>query len=98
MDRECGNTPSSRPVRNTTGNSSPLAECSVIRVTPPADASSSSVSATRAIESRKASRVTDSTPAASWLAMSSSDAATSSSRFSSRASASAVRSAFSASR
>ena len=32
-ERKCGKTPSSRPVRNTTGNSSPFAVCSVIRVT-----------------------------------------------------------------
>ena len=31
----CGNTPSSSPVRNTTGNSRPLAVCSVISVTTP---------------------------------------------------------------
>ena len=42
------------PVRKTAGNSSPLAEWSVIRVTRARLRSSSSMSATRAIESRKA--------------------------------------------
>ena len=30
--RECGNNPSSSPIRNTSGNSRPLAACSVISV------------------------------------------------------------------
>ena len=105
MEREWGKTPSSMPVRKTRGNSRPLAECSVIRVTPATSSSRASTSATSATESKKASRVTApaSGPGASaWtasrVAMNSSEAATSSSMFSSRASASAVRSALSMSR
>ena len=49
----CGNMPSSQPVTNTTGNSSPLAVCSVIIVTTPAPCSgSSSASATSDTRSR----------------------------------------------
>ncbi len=49
----CGNMPSSQPVTNTTGNSRPLAVCSVIIVTTPAPCSgSSSASATSDTRSR----------------------------------------------
>ena len=40
--RRCGKTPSSRPVRNTTGNSRPFAVCSVISVTTPSASASAS--------------------------------------------------------
>ena len=56
----CGNTPSSMPVRNTTGNSRPLAVCNVISVTAlwslPSSLSAASVSmsVTSEIASRNA--------------------------------------------
>ena len=57
----CGKTPSSMPVRNTTGNSRPLAVWSVIRVMTPEPSSSSSgiwsESATRATCSRNSASV-----------------------------------------
>src|SRR3954447_12831317 len=66
-ERRCRNTPSSRPLRNTTGNSNPLAVCSVIRVTTPWWSGSSdgiwSASATSATCSRKPARVAVSSPA-----------------------------------
>ena len=58
-DRRCGKTPSSRPVRNTTGNSRPLAVCNVIKVTTPpwsTPSGISSESATSATRSRKSAR------------------------------------------
>ena len=55
MARMCGNTPSSQPVRNTTGNSRPFAVCRVISVTMPASSSGiESASATSATRSRNA--------------------------------------------
>ena len=64
----CGKTPSSMPVRNTTGNSSPFAVCRVISVTTPACSSSGSsgiwsVSATSATRSRKSGRPGATVPA-----------------------------------
>ena len=54
---ECGNTPSSAPMRNTTGNSRPFAECSVISTTwsSTSPSGSSSVSATSETCSRNSS-------------------------------------------
>ena len=63
----CGKVPSSMPVRKTTGNSRPLAVCSVISVTtprpclaPPSLSGISSASATSETCSRKSSRLTTS--------------------------------------
>ena len=53
--RVCGKTPSSRPVRNTIGNSRPLAACIVISVTNDASGSSVSRSLTSAMFARKSS-------------------------------------------
>ena len=43
--RWCGKIPCSMPVRNTTGNSSPLAVCRVMRVITPRDLASSTSAA-----------------------------------------------------
>ena len=63
-ERRCGKTPSSMPVRNTTGNSRPLAVCRVISVTtPPPSPSASgiwSASATSATCSRNSQRASPS--------------------------------------
>ena len=60
-----GSTPSSIPTRNTIGNSSPLAACSVISVTASTAPSSSSTSATSATSCRKLARSAASPPVVS---------------------------------
>ena len=94
-----GNTPSSIPVMNTTGNSRPLALCRVINVTTSVS-SRLSTSVTRLIDSRNSSLrrypsavAQSSGPTDSGPSLSKSSAAeTSSRRFSSRPIASMVRS------
>ena len=79
----CGNTPSSRPVRNTTGNSRPFALCSVINVTTSSASASRSVSEISDVRSRKsASRA--GAPSSSRPRSNSSATPASSCRFSTR--------------
>ena len=64
----CGSRPSSRPTMNTTGNSSPLAACSVISVTASTFSSYSSVSVMRAASSRNVGSAASGASSSYWAA------------------------------
>ena len=55
-ERWCGNSPCSMPVRNTTGNSRPLAVCRVIRVTTPSRLASATAAASSSAAARRGVR------------------------------------------